>query len=384
LNLELNEQQQMIRDMIRDFALKEVEPIAAEIDESQEFPKANIDKLAQLGILGMTVPPEYGGQGMDHLSYTLVVEELSRVCASTGITIAAAISLGIGPILMDGSEEQKMKWLPDLAAGKYLSAFGLTEPGAGSDAGSPRTTAVHEGNEWVINGTKQINTNPTFSGLTTITAKSDPEAPRGHGISAIVVPTDAPGFSLGTKENKMGIRASDTRELIYEDCRVPAGNLIGALDTGFGTFMRTLEGGRISIGAMALGIAQGALDKAVPYAMEREQFGKPIAHHQAIGNMIADMGVEIEAARHLVYNAARLKDAGRPFGKEAAMAKLYASEVASRAASAAIQIHGGYGYTKEYPVERYYRDAKLCEIGEGTSEIQRIVIARHILKSFTG
>jgi len=225
---------------------------------------------------------------------------------------------------------------------------------------------------------------PAFSGLITFTAKTDPEAPRGHGISAIVVPTDAPGFSLGTKENKMGIRASDTRELIYEDCRVPAGNLIGALDTGFGTFMRTLEGGRISIGAMALGIAQGALDKAVPYAMEREQFGKPIAHHQAIGNMIADMGVEIEAARHLVYNAARLKDAGRPFGKEAAMAKLYASEVASRAASAAIQIHGGYGYTKEYPVERYYRDAKLCEIGEGTSEIQRIVIARHILKSFTG
>lgn len=382
LNLEFNEQQQMIRDMIRDFALKEVEPIAAEIDETMEFPEATVQKLADLGILGMTVPEEYGGMGLDHLSYTIVVEELSRVCASTGITVAAAISLGIGPILANGSEEQKKKWLPELAAGKFLGAFGLTEPGAGSDAGSPATTAVLDGNEWVINGTKQFITNAGHSGLITITAKTDPQAGRGKGISAIVVPADSPGFKLGTKENKLGIRASETYELIFEDCRVPASNLIGELNTGFATFMRTLEGGRISIGAMALGIAQGALDKSAPYSLEREQFGKPIARHQAIGNMIADMATEIEAARHLVYNAARLKDAGRPFGKQAAMAKLFASEVASKAASQAIQIHGGYGYTREYPVERYYRDAKLCEIGEGTSEIQRIVIARKVLAEF--
>ena len=383
LNFELTEQQQMIRDMIRDFALKEVEPIAAAIDETMAFPEANIDKLAELGILGMTVPEEFGGLGMDHLSYTLVVEELSRVCASHGITVAAAISLGIGPILNNGSEEQKKKWLPDLAAGKFLGAFGLTEPGAGSDAGSPRTTAVLDGNEWVINGTKQFITNAAHAGLITITAKTDSEAGRGRGISAIVVPAGTTGFRLGTKEDKLGVRASETYELIFEDCRVPANNLVGELNTGFATFMRTLEGGRISIGAMALGIAQGAMDKAVPYALQREQFGRPIARHQAVGNMIADMATQIEAARHLVYNAARLKDAGRPYGKQAAMAKLFASETASKAASVAIQIHGGYGYTKEYPVERYYRDAKLCEIGEGTSEIQRIVIARKVLDEYS-
>ncbi len=381
-NFDLNDQQLMIREMIHDFAVKEVEPIAAEIDESMAFPEANIQKLADLGILGMTVPPEYGGQGMDAMSYTIVVEELSRVCASTGITVAAAISLGINPILMNGSEDQKKKWLPDLATGKHLGAFGLTEPGAGSDAGGTKTTAILDGNEWVINGIKQFITNAGHAGLITITAKTDPEADRGRGISAIVVPADTPGFRLGTKEDKLGIRASETYELIYEDCRVPAGNLLGEMNTGFATFMRTLEGGRISIGAMALGIAQGCLDKSVPYALEREQFGRPIARHQAIGNMMADMATEIEAARLLVYHAARLKDAGKPFGKEAAMCKLYASEVASRAASKAIQIHGGYGYTKDYPVERYYRDAKLTEIGEGTSEIQRIVIARKLIDEY--
>jgi alkylation response protein AidB-like acyl-CoA dehydrogenase len=381
-NFDLNEQQLMIREMIRDFAVTEVEPIAAEIDETMEFPEANVNKLAELGILGMTVPQEYGGQGMDTLSYTVVVEELSRVCASTGITVAAAISLGIHPILMNGSEDQKRKWLPDLAKGKHLGAFGLTEPGAGSDAGGTKSTAILDGNEWLINGVKQFITNAGHAGVITITAKTDPTADRGHGISAIVVPTDTPGFKLGTKEDKLGIRASETYELIYEDCRVPASNLLGEMNTGFATFMRTLEGGRISIGAMALGIAQGCLDKAVPYALEREQFGRPIARHQAIGNMIADMATEIEAARHLVYHAARLKDAGKPFGKEAAMGKLFASEVASRAASKAIQIHGGYGYTKDYPVERYYRDAKLTEIGEGTSEIQRIVIARRLIDEY--
>jgi len=270
-----------------------------------------------------------------------------------------------------------------LARGEYLGAFGLTEPGAGSDAGNPRTTARLDGNSWVINGIKQFITNASHAGLVTITAKTDPSAGRGKGISAIVVPAGTPGFTLGTKENKLGIRASETWELIFEDCRVPSSNLLGELNTGFGTFMRTLEGGRISIGAMALGIAQGCLDKTVPYALAREQFGKPIAKFQSVGNMIADMAMEIEAARHLVYNAARLLDAGKPFGKQAAMAKLYASEVAMRAANSAIQIHGGYGYMQEYAVERYYRDAKLTTIGEGTSEIQRMVIARHVLKEFT-
>ncbi len=381
-NFDLNDEQKMIRDMIRDFALKEVEPVAIELDEKAEYPKAAMDKLAQLGILGMIVPPEYGGGGMDYLSYALVVEELSRVCASTGISVAAATSLGIGPILMNGTEEQKQAWLPKLAAGEYLGAFGLTEPGAGSDSGSTKTTAVLDGDEWVINGQKQFITNATHAGLVTITARTDPSSQRSQGISAIVVPTDAPGYSLGSKENKLGIRASDTRELIFEDCRVPAANLLGEKDTGFPTFMKTLEGGRISIGAMALGIAQGSLDKAAVYAQEREQFGKAISKFQSIGNKLADMATEIHAARHLVYHAARLKDAGRPFGKEASMAKLYASEVASRCASHAIQIHGGYGYSREYQVERYYRDAKLCEIGEGTSEIQRIVIAREILKEY--
>jgi len=384
LNFDLDDQQKMLRDMIRDFAEKEVEPIAAEIDETMEFPEENIKKLAQLGILGMTVPPEYGGQGMDTLSYIIVVEELSRVCGSTGLTVAAAISLGVTPILMNGTEEQKKKWLPALATGEYMGSFGLTEPGAGSDSGGTRTTAVRDGDEWVINGTKQFITNASHAGIITITAKTDPEAKRSHGISAIVVPTDAPGFKLGTKENKLGVRASETWELIFEDCRVPAENLLGELNTGFGTFMRTLEGGRISIGAMALGIAQGALDKTVPYSMEREQFGRPIAKFQAIGNMIADMATEIEAARHMVYHAARLQDAGRPFGKEAAMAKLYASEVAMRATNAGLQIHGGYGYTQEYPLERYLRDAKLTTIGEGTSEVQRIVIARRVLEAYGG
>ncbi|MDP6418166.1 MAG: acyl-CoA dehydrogenase [Candidatus Krumholzibacteria bacterium] len=381
-NFDLNDEQKMIRDMIRDFAVKEVEPIAAEIDESMEFPRENVDKLAQLGILGMTVPPEYGGGGMDTLSYSIVVEELSRVCASTGITVAAAVSLGITPILLNGNEEQKKKWLPDLASGKHLGAFGLTEPGAGSDSGGTRTTALLENGDWLINGSKQFITNATYAGLAIITARTDPGSQRSKGISAIVVPTDAPGYRLGTKENKLGIRASDTRELIFEDCRAPEENLLGEKDTGFVTFMKTLEGGRISIGAMALGIAQGSLDKAAVYAQEREQFGKPIASFQSIGNKLADMATEVEAARHLVYHASRLKDAGRSFAKEASMAKLFASEVASRAASQAIQIYGGYGYTKDYPVERYYRDAKLTEIGEGTSEIQRLVIARKVLEEY--
>ncbi|MBC8366569.1 acyl-CoA dehydrogenase [bacterium] len=381
-NFDLNDEQKMIRDMIRDFALKEVEPIAIELDEKAEYPKAAMDKLAQLGILGMTVPLEYGGGGMGYLSFALVVEELSRVCASTGISVAAAMGLGIAPILMNGTEEQKKEWLPKLATGEYLGAFGLTEPGAGSDSGATATTATLDGDEWVINGRKQFITNATYAGLVTITARTDPSSKRSQGISAIVVPTNAPGYSLGTKENKLGIRASDTRELIFEDCRVPAANLLGEKDTGFPTFMKTLEGGRISIGAMALGIAQGSLDKAAVYAQEREQFGQPISKFQSIGNKLADMATEIQAARHLVYHAARLRDAGLPFGKEASMGKLFASEVASRCASHAIQIHGGYGYSREYHVERYYRDAKLCEIGEGTSEIQRIVIARSVLEEY--
>jgi len=381
-NFDLKDEEKMIRDMIRDFARNEVEPVAIDLDEKAEFPEAAISKLKELGILGMTIPQEYGGGAMGYMSFAIVVEELSRVCASTGITVAAAIGLGVNPVLMMGSEEQKKKWLPQMATGELMGAFGLTEPGAGSDSGSTSTTALLDGDEWVINGRKQFITNAGHAGIITVTARTDPQSKGSKGISAIVVPTDAPGFSLGTKENKLGIRSSETYELIYEDCRVPKENLLGELNAGFPTFMKTLEGGRISIGAMALGIAQGSLDKAAVYAQEREQFGKPIARFQSIGNKLADMATEIEAARHLVYNAARLRDAGRPYGKQAAMCKLFASEVASRCASHAIQIHGGYGYSREYHVERYYRDAKLCEIGEGTSEIQRIVIARKVLEEY--
>lgn len=378
LNFDLTDEQKLIRDMVREFALKEVEPKAKEIDRTEEMPLETVKKMAELNLLGIPFPEEYGGAGGDTLSYIIAVEELSRVCGSTGLTLAAHVSLGTYPIFAFASEELRKKYVPPLASGKYLGAMGLTEPNAGSDVAAITTTAVRKGDFFILNGRKQFITNAGYAGSFVIAAVTDKS--KGHrGISAFVVERDTPGFSIGRKEEKLGLRGSDTRELIFEDCKVPAANLIGTEGEGFSYFMKTLDGGRISIGALGLGIAQGALDKSIPFVKERKQFGKPIGSFQAIQFMIADMAMEIEAARHLVYHAARLKDAGRPYSKESAIAKLFASEVAMRATDRAIQMHGGYGFTQEYPVERYFRDAKLCEIGEGTSEIQRLVIARHIL-----
>ncbi len=382
-NFDLTEEQRAIRDEVRRFARERIAPIAAEFDEKQEFPKETIKMLGEMGILGIGFPEEEGGSGGDMLSYILAVEELSRVDGSHGITVAAHCSLGVWPIHAFGTPEQKAKYMPAICSGQYLSSFGLTEPEAGSDAGGTRTTAVLDGNEWVLNGTKQFITNASHAGVLVLTAKTDKEAPGSRGISAFLVETTAPGFKLGKKENKLGLRASDTREVILEDCRIPKDALLGELNRGFPLFMKTLDGGRISIAALALGIAQAALDASVPYAMERRQFGRPIIEFQMIQSYLAEMQTEITAARHLTYHAARLKDAGRRHTLESAMAKYYASAVAMKATTLAIQIHGGYGYTKDYPVERYFRDAKLCEIGEGTTEIQKIVIARELIKMFS-
>lgn len=381
-NFDLTEDQQAIRDNVRRFAREKITPIAAEYDEEQKFPEETIKELSEMGIFGIGFPEEEGGSGFDTLSYIIAVEELSRVDGSHGITLAAHCSLGVWPIWAFGTPAQKAKYMPKVCSGEYLSSFGLTEPGAGSDAGGTRTTAVLDGDHWVLNGTKQFITNATYAGVLVCTAKTDKEAKGSRGISAFLVETDAPGFSLGKKENKLGFRASDTRELIFEDCRIPADALLGEEGRGFPIFMKTLDGGRISIAALSLGIAQGALDAAVPYAMQRKQFGQPISDFEMIQSYLADMQTEITAARHLTYHAARLKDLKRPHTMESAMAKYYASEVAMRVTTLAIQIHGGYGYTKDYPVERYFRDAKLCQIGEGTSEVQKIVIARQLIKSF--
>lgn len=381
-NFDLTEDQLAIRDNVRRFARERITPIAAEYDEEQKFPEETIKELCEMGIFGIGFPEEEGGSGFDALSYIIAVEELSRVDGSHGITLAAHCSLGVWPIYAFGTPAQKAKYMPKICSGEYLSSFGLTEPEAGSDAGGTRTTAVLDGDHWVLNGTKQFITNATFAGVLVCTAKTDKAAKGSHGISAFLVETDAPGFSLGKKENKLGLRASDTRELIFEDCRIPADALLGEEGRGFPIFMKTLDGGRISIAALSLGIAQGALDAAVPYAMERKQFGKPIADFQMIQSYLADMQTEVVAARHLTYHAARLKDLGRKHTIESAMAKYYASEVAMRVTTLAIQILGGYGYTKDYPVERYFRDAKLCQIGEGTSEVQKIVIARELCKMY--
>jgi butyryl-CoA dehydrogenase len=346
-NFDLTEEQQAVRDMVRRFAREKIAPIAAEFDEKQEFPQETIKELGEMGILGIGFPEEEGGMGGDTLSYILAVEELSRVDGSHGITLAAHCSLGVWPIFAFGTPEQKAKYMPKTCSGEYLSSFGLTEPEAGSDAGGTRTTAVLDGNEWVLNGTKQFITNATYSGVLVVTAKTDKSAKGSRGISAFLLETDAPGFKLGKKENKLGLRASDTRELIFEDCRIPKNALLGELNKGFPIFMKTLDGGRISIAALALGIAQGALDASVPYAMERKQFGRPIVEFQMIQSHLAEMQTEISAARHLTYHAARLKDLGRSHGLESAMAKYYAAVIGMKATTLAIQIHGGYGYTKD-------------------------------------
>jgi len=378
--MNLTENQRMIRDLARAFARDKVAPIAAEIDRTAEFPEATVKEMGELGFLGLVVPEEYGGVGADMTSYALVVEELSRVCGSHGITVAAHNSLGCWPIVAFGTEEQKRRFLPPAAAGKSLLSFGLTEAGAGSDAGGTRTVAVKDGDDWVLDGTKMWITNAHYADALIITAKTDPDARGSHGITAFIVPTDTPGFTVEKKENKLGIRASDTAPLTLESVRVPAELQLGELGGGFKYFMRTLDGGRISIAAMALGLAIGAFETARLYAQQREQFGRPIGKFQAIQFMIADMATQIEAARLLTYQACALKDADQPFGQESAMAKLHASETAMFVTDRAIQILGGYGYTTEYPVERFYRDAKLCTIGEGTSEIQRMVIGRTLLR----
>jgi butyryl-CoA dehydrogenase len=375
----LTEEQEMLQQMVRDFAQNEVKPRAAKFDQQEFLDKDVLTSMGELGLLGMVFPEEYGGSGMDTLSYAIAVEELSRVCASTGITLASHVSLGINPIFQYGTEAQKRKYMPKLCSGAEMGSFGLTEPNAGSDAGSTETTAVREGDFWIINGAKMFITNGSWAWTSVITAMTD-KSKGVKGISAFIVERGTPGFTVGKKIHKMGIRGSDTVELSFVDCHVPADSLLGMVNEGFRQFMKILDSGRIAIGAMALGIAQGAFDEALRYSKERQQFNQPISNFQAIQFYLADMATEIEAARHLVYHAARLKDAGKSYSMQAAMAKLYASELATRVCDKAIQIHGGYGYTKEYPVERMLRDAKVTEIGEGTSEIQRIVIARNLIK----
>lgn len=378
MDFALNEEQEMFRRMVREFAEKEIAPRAPETDETGQFPWPIVEKMAALGLMGLPIPEEYGGAGADTISYAIAVEEIARACGSTAITLAAHVSLACKPLLLFGSEEQKQKYLVPLAQGKWLGAFGLTEPGAGSDAGACKTTARLEGDEWVINGQKCFITNGSIADVVIIAAVTDPTAGT-RGISNFIVPKGAPGFRPGRDEEKMGLKGSVTSELFFEDCRIPAENILGEPGQGFKQFLTTLDEGRISIGAMALGLAQAAFEASVRYSKERVQFGQPIAKFQAIQWMLADTATELDAARLLVYRAAWLKDQGKDFVKEAAMAKLYASEAAERACYRAIQIHGGYGYVREYGVERIYRDQRLCAIGEGTSEIQRLVIARQIL-----
>jgi len=377
MNFDLTSEQAMIKRTIREFAEEEVAPGAIERDKTKQFPTDIFKKLGELGMLGLPFPEEYGGAGADTVSFAIVTEELSKACASTGITYSAHISLGGAPINLFGTEEQKQKYLAPICTGESLGAFGLTEPNAGSDAGGTQTTAKEVDGEYIINGSKNFITNASYAkhlAMTAITGNVDGK----KEISAIIVPTDAPGFSVIDNYEKMGLNASNTTQLVMEDVHVPVENLLGKKGEGFKQFLVTLDGGRIGIGAMAVGVAQAAYEKALQYAKERQQFGRPISQFQAIQFKLADMAMKIELARNMVYKAAWLKDQGRPFSKEASMCKLYASEIAMEVADQAVQIHGGYGYMREYEVERYMRDAKLLEIGEGTSEVQRMVIARLI------
>jgi alkylation response protein AidB-like acyl-CoA dehydrogenase len=376
----LSEEHLMVRETIRSFALKELRPIAAKIDEEDRFPDDLVPKLAAQNLLGMSIPEEWGGGGTDTLSYIIAVEEVARVSGSVALMVAAHNSLVAHMLNLFGNDMQKKKYLTPLARGDYLGAFGLTEPQAGSDAGGTITRAVRQGDKYIVNGAKIYITNGSIGKVTILTARTDKEASGTRGISAFICESAWPGYKVAVKEKKMGLRGSDTVELVFDNLEIPAENLLGEEGMGFKIFMKTLDGGRISIGALGLGLAQAALDESISYSETRSTFGKPISGHQAIQHKIATMATEIEAARHLCYQAAIMKDKGLKFSKESAMAKLYASEVAMRATTEAIQIHGGYGYMREYPVERFYRDAKLCEIGEGTSEIQRLVIARELLK----
>ena len=379
MDFSLDSNQQMIKNTIREFALKELKPIAAEIDKTCEFPEKTVKKMGELGLMGMAIPPEYGGAGTDNVSYAIAVEEVSRICASHGVTMSVNNSLVCHPIYKFGTEEQKKRFLVPLASGQNLGSFGLTEPSAGTDAASQQTTAKKDGKDYIINGQKCFITNASRSQTAIIFAMTD-KSKGTKGITAFIVPTDTPGYKIGQLEDKMGIRGSVQAEIIFEEMRIPEEFRLGGEGEGFKIDMATLDAGRIGIAAQAVGIAQGALDEAVEYAKSRVQFGKPIATFQAIQWMIADMETDIQAARLLVYNAAYAKDHGDRFSKEAAMAKLFASDVAVRATRDAIQIHGGYGYTKEFTVERLYRDAKITELYEGTSEVQRMVISGALLR----
>ena len=399
--LYFTEQHHQVREMVRDFARTVVKPAARALDHESRFPWDNVRQMADLGLFGIAWPEELGGAGMDYLSYIIAVHELAKVDASHSITISAHTTLGTSPIVDFGTDDQKRRFVPYLAAGKVLGGFGLTEPGAGSDAGGTAAVAVEKSDHWVLNGSKIFITHAGVGEIFVVTARTDPKAKKTHGITAFIVTKDTcdlaeakrvgvghaadlpkcKGILAGKKEDKLGWRASDTRELIFQDAIVPKENVLGPVNNGFRQFLHTLDGGRIGVGALSLGLAEGALEECLQYTATRKQFGRPIASFQGVHFALADMATEIEAAKHLVYHAAWLKQNGQPFKKEAAMAKLYASELCMRATTKAVQLHGGYGYTTEYPVERMMRDAKICEIGEGTSEIQRIVIARQLLGS---
>jgi short-chain 2-methylacyl-CoA dehydrogenase len=375
MNFDLSPEHELIRSTVRDFAEAKVAPVAEELDREHRFPYELVTEMAELGLMGMPIPEEYGGGGTDTLSYAIAVEELTRIDSSVAITMAAHTSLGTMPIFLFGSDEQKQQWLPELASGQKLAAFGLTEAGAGSDAGAARTRAELADDEWVINGSKIFITNAgtDITACVTVTALTSESE-----ISNLIVPNGTPGYDISPPMEKLGWRASDTRELSFKDVRVPEGNLLGPRGKGFQQFLEILDGGRISVAAMGVGLAQGAYDLALKYAQEREQFGKSIATFQAVQFKLVDMATELEAGRNLVYKAAWLKDQGRPFAKEAAMAKLYTGELAHRAANESLQIHGGYGFMEESAISRLYRDQKILEIGEGTNEVQRMVIAKHL------
>ena len=380
MDFQLNDEQQQLRKSVREFAEREIAPHVMQWDESGEFPLDVVKELGRLGLMGIVFPQEYGGAGMGYVEYVTAIEELSRVDGSVGIILAAHTSLCSNHIFLAASEEQKRKYLPKLASGEFIGAWGLTEPGAGSDAGAARMTAVRKKDCWVLNGTKTFITNGHYADVLVVIAVTDKTA-HTHGLTAFLVEKNTKGFRPGKKENKLGLRASDTAELIFEDCCIPAGNLMGKEGDGFIDAMRVLDGGRISIAALSLGMAQGAFEAALKYSKQRKQFNKPISEFQAIQWKLADMATEIDAARLLTHRAAAMKDAGMKTTMESSMAKLYASEVAVKCANESVQIHGGYGFIKDYPAEKFYRDVKLCTIGEGTSEIQRLVISRQLLKS---
>ena len=383
MDFTLSKKHEMARTLFKEFAEKEVKPLAQDVDENEQFPVETVEKMAKAGFLGIPVPKEYGGQGCDPLTYVMCVEELSKVCGTTGVIVSAHTSLCIDPIQTFGTEEQMKKYIPDLASGKKLGAFGLTEPGAGTDAQGQQTKAVLDGDEWVLNGSKCFITNGSYADVYIVIAVTGTVEKRGRKmkeISAFIVEKGTPGFTFGTKEKKMGIRGSATYELIFEDCRIPKENLLGKQGKGFGIAMHTLDGGRIGIASQALGLAEGALERTIEYVKERKQFGRSIGQFQNTQFQLADMATKVEAAKQLVYKAAMAKATQKVYSVEAAMAKLYAAEVAMEVTTKAVQLHGGYGYIREYDVERMMRDAKITEIYEGTSEVQRMVISGNLLK----